>query len=71
MKNNKIIMRYTYEIFGRTTTINVLCNSINEALEAGNERLSAFWVSRVEVWKGDFRILLAVKSPKTKNNNNN
>lgn len=60
MNKEEVFLRYSYEICGVTTTIKVYHKSVKSALLAASQKISAFWVHRVEVWRGNFRILLQV-----------
>lgn len=60
MNKEEVIMIYSYEIHGVSTTIKVCHDSVRSALSAASRKISAFWIHRVEVWRGDFRILLQV-----------
>lgn len=59
--NNKPFMVVHYSDFFYTHT-KIIANypTAKEALEKAAFHMSCFWVHRVEVWHGDFRLLLAV-----------
>ena len=49
MNKEEVFLRYSYEICGVTTTIKVYHKSVKSALLAASQKISAFWVHRVEV----------------------